>query len=297
MQQFQASPRLRLVTGILLALVLVFAVGGCSTPTAEKPATTTTETSDVVVASTTSTQDSGLFDTLMPAFEEAYPQYKTKVIAVGSGEAIKLGETKDADVLLVHSPAAEKKFIAAGFATERNDVMYNDFVIVGPPEDPAGVKGSASAAEAMKKIAEAGKAGKATWVGRGDASGTDAKEKTLWVGASITTPTPAADPWYISTGQGMGETLKVADEKGAYTLADRATWLSMAKELPGLTILYEKDKALFNQYGVIVIPGAKNQEGGQAFADYVLSPEGQKVIAEFGIEKYGQALFTPNATK
>ena len=280
----------------MLVLMLVFAVVGCSTASTEKPATTT-ETSDVVVASTTSTQDSGLFDVLIPAFEEAYPQYKTKVIAVGSGEAIKLGETKDADVLLVHSPAAEKKFLAAGFATERNDVMYNDFVIVGPPADPAGVKGSTSAADAMKKIAEAGKAGKATFVGRGDASGTDAKEKTLWTAANVATPTPAANPWYISTGQGMGETLKVADEKGAYTIADRATWLSMKDQLPGLTILYEKDKALFNQYGVIVIPGAKNQEGGQAFADYVLSPEGQKVIAEFGIEKYGQALFTPNATK
>jgi tungstate transport system substrate-binding protein len=296
MHHFLISPRSRRAVGILLALMLVLSVVGCASASAPKPAATT-QTSDVVVASTTSTQDSGLFDVLIPAFEAAYPQYKAKVVAVGSGEALKLGETKDADVLLVHSPAAEKKFIAAGFATKRSDVMYNDFVIVGPPADPAGVKGSTSAAEAMKKIAEAGKAGKATFVGRGDASGTDAKEKTLWTAANVATPTPAANPWYISTGQGMGETLKVADEKGAYTIADRATWLSMKDQLPGLTILYEKDKALFNQYGVIVIPGAKNQEGGQAFADYVLSPEGQKVIAEFGIEKYGQALFTPNATK
>jgi tungstate transport system substrate-binding protein len=296
MHQSLISPRLRQAAGILLALMLVLSVVGCSSASAPKPAATT-QTSDVVVASTTSTQDSGLFDVLIPAFEAAYPQYKAKVVAVGSGEAIKLGETKDADVLLVHSPAAEKKFLAAGFATERNDVMYNDFVIVGPPAGPAGVKGSTSAAEAMKKIAEAGKAGKATFVGRGDASGTDAKEKTLWTAANVATPTPAANPWYISTGQGMGETLKVADEKGAYTIADRATWLSMKDQLPGLTILFEKDKALFNQYGVIVIPDSKNEAGGQAFADYVLSPEGQKVIAEFGIEKYGQALFTPNATK
>ena len=239
MRHFLDSPRLKRTAGILLAFMLIFALAGCSTASTEKPATTT-ETSDVVVASTTSTQDSGLFDVLIPAFEEAYPQYKAKIIAVGSGEAIKLGETKDADVLLVHSPAAEKKFIADGFATERNDVMYNDFVIVGPPADPAGVKGSTSAAEAMKKIAEAGKAGKATFVSRGDESGTHSKEKTLWAGASITTPTPAADPWYISTGQGMGETLKVADEKGAYTIADRATWLSMKEQLPGLTILYER---------------------------------------------------------
>jgi tungstate transport system substrate-binding protein len=295
MFHFKTTPRSRQVAGIVLALALVLSVVGCSTASAPKPAAI--QTSDVVVASTTSTQDSGLFDVLMPAFEKAYPQYKTKVIAVGSGEAIKLGETKDADVLLVHSPAAEKKFIAAGFATQRNDVMYNDFVIVGPPTDPAGIKTSTSGADAMKKIAEAGKAGKATFVGRGDASGTDAKEKTLWVGASVATPTPAANPWYLSTGQGMGETLKVADEKAAYTIADRATWLSMKSSLPGLTILYEGDKALFNQYGVIVIPGSKNQAGGQAFADYVLSPEGQKVIGAYGIEKYGQALFTPNATK
>ncbi len=236
-----------------------------------------------------------MFDVLIPAFEEAYPQYKAKVIAVGSGEAIKLGETKDADVLLVHSPAAEKKFIASGFATERRDVMYNDFLIVGPPSDPAGVKGSTTTTEAVTKIVEAGKAGKATFISRGDASGTNAKELKLWADAKITTPTAAADPWYISTGQGMGETLKIANEKGAYTITDRATWLSMKSALPDLTILYEGDKALFNQYGVIVIPDANNEAGGQAFHDYVLSPEGQKVIAEFGIEKYGEALFTPNA--
>ena len=293
MHQFRTAPRSRRAAGILLALTLILSAVGCSPAAApEKPAT---KTSDVVLASTTSTQDSGLFDELIPAFEKAYPQYNVKVIAVGSGEAIKLGETKDADVLLVHSPAAEKKFIAAGFATTRDDVMYNDFVIVGPPSDPAAIKGSATTTDAVTKIADAGKAGKASFITRGDASGTNAKELKLWADAKITTPTAAANPWYTSTGQGMGETLKLSTEKGAYTLTDRATWLTMKTSLPDLEILLEKDKALLNQYGVIVIPEAKNEAGGQAFADYVLSPEGQKVIGDFGLEKYKEALFTPNA--
>jgi tungstate transport system substrate-binding protein len=288
------APRERRLAGIALAVLLVFSIAGCATktatPVAEKPAI-----SDVVLASTTSTQDSGLFAVLIPAFEKAFPQYKVKVIAVGSGEAIKMGETKDADVLLVHSPAAELKFIADGFAAGRKDVMYNDFVVVGPAADPAKVKGSADTTAAMLAIEAAGKAGKATFVSRGDASGTNAKELTLWQKSGITTPTPAANKWYLSTGQGMGETLKVADEKGAYTLVDRATWLSMKATLPGLDIVLEKQKALLNQYGVIVIPGAKNETAGQAFADWIVSPEGQKVIADFGVEKYGQQLFIPNA--
>jgi len=293
MRHLFSSSRVRQAAGVLLALMLLASVFGCAA--SSTPEKTATETSDVVLASTTSTQDSGLFDELIPAFEKAYPQYKIKVIAVGSGEAIKLGETKDADVLLVHSPAAEKKFIASGFAKERADVMYNDFVIVGPPSDPAVVKGSATTTDAVTKIAEAGKAGKATFVTRGDASGTNAKELKLWADAKIATPTAEANPWYISTGQGMGETLKVATEKGAYTLTDRATWLTMKPSLPDLTIVMEKDKALLNQYGVIVIPESKNEAGGQAFADYVVSAEGQKVIGDFGLEKYKESLFTPNA--
>jgi tungstate transport system substrate-binding protein len=281
---------------MLLAVVLVFSLSACATST---PATSTTAekpaASDLVLASTTSTQDSGLFGELIPAFEKAFPQYKVKVIAVGSGEALKLGQTKDADVLLVHSPAAELKFLADGYAKTRADVMYNDFVIVGPKADPAEVKGSADTTAAMLAIQKAGKAGKATFVSRGDASGTNSKELTLWSKSGITTPTPATDKWYVSTGQGMGETVKVADEKGAYTLIDRGTWLSMASKLPGLEIVLEKQKALLNQYGVIVIPGAKNEAGAQAFAGWIVSPEGQKVIAEFGVAKYGQQLFIPNA--
>jgi len=290
-----AAPRLRRTAGILLALTLAFSLVGCA-KSATSPTTSTPTVSDVVLASTTSTQDSGLFDVLLPAFEKAYPQYKVKVIAVGSGEAIKLGQTKDADVLLVHSPAAELKFLADGYAKSRADVMYNDFVIVGPKSDPAGVKGSADTTAAMLAIQKAGKAGKATFVSRGDSSGTNTKELTLWQKSGIATPTPTADPWYLSTGQGMGETAKVTDEKkNAYTLIDRGTWLSMKSSLPGLEIVLEKQKALLNQYGVIVIPGSKNEAGGQAFADWILSAEGQKVIGEFGVAKYGQQLFTPNA--
>jgi len=291
-----STPLLRRLTAIALASLLVLAVVGCSAPAATTPtAPAKVTTSDVVLASTTSTQDSGLFDVLIPAFEKALPQYKIKVIAVGSGEALKMGETKDADVLLVHSPAGEKKLIADGFAKVRNDVMYNDFLLVGPTADPAAVKGSADAFAAMLAIQKAGAAGKTSFVSRGDKSGTNTKELTLWAGSKIATPTPAADKWYLSTGQGMGETLKVAEDKGGYTLVDRATWLSMASTLPGLAIAFEKDKALFNQYGVIVIPGSKNEAGGQAFADWIVSPDAQKVIGDYGVAKYGQQLFVPNA--
>jgi tungstate transport system substrate-binding protein len=282
------------VVGASLAAVLVFAMSGCAQPQAAAPKPAS---SDLVLASTTSTQDSGLFSVLIPAFEKAYPQYKVKVIAVGSGEALKLGQTKDADVLLVHSPAAEIKFIADGSATTRTPVMHNDFVLVGPKTDPAGVMSSKNTTDAMLAIQKAGVAGQTTFISRGDASGTNSKELTLWTKSGITTPTPATDKWYVSTGQGMGETLKVADEKGAYTLADRGTWLSMASSLPNTQIVFEKDKALLNPYTVIVIPGSKNETGGQAFADWIVSPAGQKTIAEFGVAKYGQQLFIPDAGK
>jgi len=294
MRLFSSRSTLKRIVGASLAAVLVVAMSGCAQPQAAAPKPAS---SDLVLASTTSTQDSGLFGELIPAFEKAYPQYKVKVIAVGSGEALKLGQTKDADVLLVHSPAAEIKFIADGYATKRTPVMHNDFVLVGPKTDPAGVKSSKNTTDAMLAIQKAGVAGQTTFISRGDASGTNSKELTLWLKSGITTPTPATDKWYVSTGQGMGETLKVADEKGAYTLADRGTWLSMASTLPNTQIVFEKDKALLNPYTVIVIPGSKNQTGGQAFADWIVSPAGQKTIAEFGVAKYGQQLFIPDATK
>ena len=281
----------------MLAIVLVLALVGCNTKaTTPSPAPIENAATEVVLASTTSTQDSGLFDVLIPAFEKASPEYKVKVIAVGTGEALKLGETKDADVLLVHAKADEEKFVAAGFGVARKNVMYNDFVLVGPASDPAAIRGSADTTAAMLAIEKAGKAGKAQFVSRGDDSGTHKKELKLWGAAGVTpTPTPDTNAWYLSTGQGMGETLKVANEKAAYTLVDRATFLSSQKANPDIAVLYEKDKGLLNQYGVIVVKDAKNQAAGQAFAGWILSAEGQKVIGEYGVEEFGQQLFVPNA--
>lgn len=279
---------------ITMAAVFVLSISGCSSssapPASEKPAA---EKSEIILASTTSTQDSGLFDVLIPAFEKANPTYAVKVVAVGTGEALKLGESKDADVLLVHARADEEKFVENGFGTERKDVMYNDFIIVGPTADPSGVKKAIDTTAAMVAISK----GKAPFVSRGDDSGTNKKELKLFKTAGVTpTPTPEANPWYLSTGQGMSETLKVASEKAAYTLADRATYLSMKDSLD-LVIVREGDKGLLNQYGVIVVTDAKNQIGGQAFFDWVLSPEAQDVIGKFGVDKYGQQLFVPNAAQ
>lgn len=278
------------VTALALAFALVFSLAGCKAEeeTAEEPAAEeTVETTPLVLASTTSTQDSGLFDVLIPAFEEAYPEYKVEVIAVGTGEALKLGENKDADVLLVHAKAKEEAFVAAGFGTVRHDVMYNDFIIVGPAADPAGIKGMTVAADAFQKIKTSG----ATFVSRGDDSGTYTKEISIWKASGDTTPT--ATPTYQLAGKGMGDVLKMANEQGAYTLADRATYLSL-KDTLDLEILVEGDKALFNQYGVIPVTDATNSAGAEAFMEWILSDEGQKVINEYGVEEYGQALFIGN---
>jgi len=242
--------------------------------------------SDLLLASTTSTQDSGLFDVLIPAFEAAYPQYLVKVTAVGSGEALKLGENKDADVLLVHSPAAEKTFMDDGFGIERKDVMYNDFIIVGPASDPAGMEGMTKATEAFAKLAE----GAALFFSRGDNSGTNAKELAVWKAANIE---PSGE-WYQETGQGMGETLRVTSEKLGYTLSDRATYLSSKGSLE-LDIMVEDDPVLYNQYGVIVVAGAKNEQGAKDFLTWITSAEGQDVIGTFGVDTFGEALFIPNA--
>lgn len=285
------------------ALVLILAtltLAGCGSgettttlaeTTTTAPAETTTtaaavEKSDIILASTTSTQDSGLFDVLLPAFQAAYPQYTVKVIAVGTGEALKLGEQKDADVLLVHAPASEKEFVEEGFGTERLEVMYNDFILVGPAEDPAGVKGAADASEALTNIAAA----EAKFISRGDDSGTHKKELALWKAAAIE---PAGD-WYEDVGQGMGEVLRIASERQAYTLTDRATYLNLKDSLD-LEIVLEGDKALFNQYGVIPVTDATNLQGAQDFADWITSSEGQAVIKDYGVEKFGQPLFVPNA--
>ena len=285
-----------------LGLLLTACGGGAATSTTAAQSTTTaapTTTAgpattaaagqtSLILASTTSTQDSGLFDVLIPAFKAAYPQYDIKVVAVGSGEALKLGQTGDADVLLVHSPAAEQTFMDGGFGVDRKAVMYNDFVIVGPTADPAGIKGMTVAADAFKKISDS----KALFYSRNDQSGTNTKELAIWKSATIT---PAGD-WYQSTGQGMGETLTIADQKGGYTLTDRATWLAKKDSLKNLALLVEGDKALFNQYHVITCKAAKNVQGANDFMNWIVSADVQQnVIAKFGTDKYGQALFIPNA--
>ncbi|MDO9557302.1 MAG: extracellular solute-binding protein [Coriobacteriia bacterium] len=290
--RFKASVFWR-IAALALSIALLFSLAACGTTTEDTTDTETTttepvvETTKLVLASTTSTQDSGLFDVLIPAFEEAYPEYKVEVIAVGTGEALALGESKDADVLLVHARAKEDAFVEAGFGTERSDVMYNDFVIVGPATDPAGVKGMTVAADAFKKISEA----KATLVSRGDDSGTHTKEKAIWKAAGF----EPADDWYLSAGQGMGDVLKLANDKLGYTMSDRATYLNL-KDTLDLEVLVEGDDILFNPYGVIPVTDATNMEGAQAFADWITGAEGQAVIETYGIEKFGQPLFIPNAS-
>jgi tungstate transport system substrate-binding protein len=296
-----ALKRRRRALLIGLAAVVALGLAGCSAGDNTRDSDDA-EKSEVVLASTTSTEDSGLFDVLIPAFEDSNPEYAVKVIAVGTGEALELGRTKDADVLLVHAKADEETFVAEGYGVDRADVMYNDFLIVGPASDPAGVKSAADINVAMAGIASVGGAGKARWISRGDDSGTNKKELKLWAAAGVEPkPTPEADAWYEETGQGMGETLKIASEEGAYTLVDRATYLSMTDALD-LEILMGAQKvaeneqdALLNQYGVIVVTDATNQAGGRAFNDWILSETGQAVIGDFGIEDFGQQLFVPNA--
>ncbi len=246
---------------------------------------------DLILATTTSTQDSGLLDELIPVFEKD-TGYKVKVVAVGTGQALQMGQDGNADVLLVHAPSSEKTYMDGGFGSDRRLVMHNDFIIVGPAADPAGIKGTATAVEAFTKIANA----KAPFISRGDKSGTNTMELNLWKKGSIT---PEGD-WYIESGQGMGATLKIASEKGAYTLTDRATFLANQATL-SLEILVEKDNALLNVYHVITVNPAKwpkiNQAGAKAFADFLVSKKGQDLIANFGVEKYKQALFIADASK
>jgi tungstate transport system substrate-binding protein len=247
------------------------------------------------LATTTSTADSGLLDVILPDFEQRY-NAKVDVVAVGTGQALKLGENGDADVVLVHARKQEDAFVAAGFGINRRDVMYNDFVIVGPSDDPARIKGQPKAADAFKTIA----AKQATFDARGDNSGTATKELSIWSSLGMT-PT-AQLGWYKSLGQGMGETLIAANEQNAYTLSDRGTYLSMHDKLPNLIILVggatideNKDKALLNPYGVIPVNPAKHQgikaELAEQFAAWITSPETQAVIGAYGKDKFGQPLF------
>jgi tungstate transport system substrate-binding protein len=243
----------------------------------------------VILASTTSTADTGLLDALIPLFAEA-TGLALKPIAVGSGAALELGERGEADVLLVHSPAAEEAFMAAGHGLERRTVMFNDFVLVGPREDPAAVAGAPDAAAAMAAIA----AGSAPFVSRGDDSGTHALEKRLWEAAGVA----RAGGWYTEAGSGMADTLRIADQRRAYALADRGTWLALRDDLD-LPILLEGDPALRNVYHVVTVNPANgpavDAAGGAAFAAFLLEPETQAFIGAFGADRFGQPLFTPCA--
>ncbi len=246
----------------------------------------------IILATTTSTQDSGLLDVLLPVFEKK-AGYFVKTIAVGSGQAMAMGQKGEADVLLVHSPDAEKKFMAEGYGINRRLVMHNDFIVVGSGEDPAKIKGLKSSQEAFKRVASA----KALFVSRGDKSGTDAKEKAIWKTTGIN---PEGDKWYQQTGLGMGQTLNVAAEKKGYTLADRGTYLALRKNL-NLDILVEGDSILLNIYHVIEVNPAKwpkvNVPGAKAFADFMVSKETQDIIKTFGVDKFGSPLFFPDAGK
>jgi len=245
---------------------------------------------ELILATTTSTQDSGLLDVLVPMFEEE-SGLSVKVIAVGSGAALAMGRSGDADVLLVHSPAAEQTLVADGFGIDRTRVMYNDFIIVGPADDPAGIAASQDAVAALAAIADAG----ARFYSRGDDSGTHAMELRLWETVGVS---PAERPWYSEVGQGMGATLTIAADAGGYTLTDRATWLAAAD--PAVLPLYvEGDERLFNVYHVIVVnPDAfpnlsLNDRGAEEFRAFLVADEAQDVIATFGADRYGQPLFVP----
>lgn len=243
----------------------------------------------IIVQSTTSTQNSGLYDYMLPKFQKA-TGIRVNVVAVGTGQAIKNAKNCDGDVLLVHAKPAEEKFVADGFGVKRSDVMYNDFIIVGPPADPAKVGGMKDAAKSLKMISEA----QSIFASRGDNSGTHKKEKRLWKAAGVN-PSKASGTWYRETGSGMGATLNAAVGMGAYAMTDRATWISF-KNKGDFKIHVEGDKQLFNQYGIILVnpkkcPKVKAQEG-QAFIDWILSKDGQDIIASYQMK--GLQLFFPN---
>jgi tungstate transport system substrate-binding protein len=249
------------------------------------------QSSAVIVSTTTSTQDSGLLDVLVPLFEKKSGM-SVKTISVGTGQALALAARGEADVTLAHAPELERRYVADGKMLNRRLVMYNDFVIIGPEDDPAKIKGITKAVDAVKRIAET----QSRFVSRGDKSGTHVLEQGLWKQAGI----EPRGAWYIESGQGMGQTLGIANDRRAYTLTDRATWLAFQKRV-SLPILVERDKPLLNIYSVMEVNPANgprvNVAGGKAFADFMLAPETQAVIKTFGVDKYGQPLFVPIAGK
>ena len=279
----------KMLLSLLLILTVLLTACGSAAPTRAPAAAP--ENPNIILATTTSMQDSGLLDVLVPRFQEQ-TGYTVQTIAVGTGEALKMGEQGNADVLLVHAPSSEVTFMEGGYGRDRFLVMHNDFIIAGPAADPAGIKGLAPR-EALEAIFEAG----ASFVSRGDDSGTHKKELDFWKKAGLE---PAGQAWYIETGQGMGASLTVASEKGAYILTDRATYLANKDHL-ALEILLEGDNTLLNVYHVITVSPDQwpkiNYEGALAFAKFMTDPAAQDVIAQFGVDKYGQPLFYPDADK
>ncbi|MBZ4687687.1 MAG: tungstate transport system substrate-binding protein [Clostridia bacterium] len=266
-------------TVLMLVVMMFIALAfGCANGQADK---------ELILATTTSTYDSGLLDFLIPEFEKE-TGYNVSILAKGTGASLELGKRGDSDVLLVHAKSRELKLVEEGYFVDRVDVMYNDFVILGGPEDPAKISGMKDVAEAFKKIANS----KAEFASRGDNSGTNMKELAIWEKAGIK---PQGD-WYLSLGQGMGDTLRVANEKGAYTLADRGTYLAM-KDKINLQVLVEGDPILFNQYGIMAVNPDKhegiNYDGAKALIDFMVSEKGQKMIGDY--KKFGEQLFVPNA--
>ncbi len=265
---------------------------GATSPAAAASPAPTKASGNLILATTTSTQDSGLLDVLVPMFEKE-TGYTVKTVAVGSGQAIEQASRGDADVVLVHSPDAEKKMVDAGDGIERTLVMHNDFIIVGPKDDPAAVKAATLPNDAMTAISTK----QAAFISRGDASGTNALELKLWKAITVT---PKGQAWYSESGQGMGATLQIANQKDAYTISDRATYLAQKANLD-LAILFQGDKALLNVYHVIVVNPAKHPNvsvvAARAFAAWIVRSDIQKVIAEFGKDKAGEALFFPDAGK
>jgi len=298
---------------LFLSLIAVFAVAlnacATATPTPAEPPVVPTEVPptavppapeptipanpNLILATTTSTQDSGLLDVLIPVFETE-TGYTVQTVAVGSGQAMKMGEEGNADVLLVHAPASEVAFMEDGFGKDRALIMHNDFIIVGPANDPAAIKGR-SIVDALKLINDEG----ADFVSRGDDSGTHKAELNLWKKAELD-PKGAAPAWYLESGQGMGATLTIASEKSAYTLTDRATYLANKANMQ-LEIWVEGDRALLNVYHVITVNSDKwpkaNYDGAMAFLKFMTEPSTQEIIAQFGVDEYGQPLFYPDADK
>jgi tungstate transport system substrate-binding protein len=274
----------------LSLLVLVVLLSACAPATPAAPAAPSNP--NLILATTTSTQDSGLLDVLVPVFQEK-TGYTVQTVAVGSGAALQMGVEGNADVLLVHAPTAEKELMEAGWGKDRFLVMHNDFVIVGPAADPAGIKAAATTIDAFKAIADQG----SEFITRGDDSGTHKMELSLWGKSEID---PSGQAWYTDSGQGMGATLTIASEKQAYTLTDRATYLANKDNLE-LEILFEGDAALLNVYHVITVNPEKwpdsNYDGATAFAQFLVAPETQTLIGEFGKDKFGQPLFFPDADK